>query len=124
MAHTPPLVPSKLEECHQMVESRSEGANFFFLSLSPPCIFFMVHYSTQHLILPIIETIFRPIDAKCHSPPITAMLCAFCTGLSVVLDAVIRLRSGGARNALSAETDSPYGGNKIYSSILRRKGLV
>lgn len=84
----------------------------------------MVHYSTQHLILPIIETIFRPIDAKFRSPPITAMLCAFCTGLSVVLDAVIRLRSGGARNALSAETDSSYGGNKIYSSILRRKGLV
>lgn len=98
---------------------------FFFslsLSFSPPCIFFMVHYNTQRLILPIIETIFRPIDAKFHSPPITATFCAFCRGWYVVLDAVMCPRSGGARNALSAETDSPDGGNKIYSSILRCKG--
>lgn len=109
-----------------MVESRSGGANFSppSLSLSLHLESFLWSITTRHLILPIIETIFRPIDAKSHSPPITATFCAFCRGRFVVLDAVMRLRSGGARNALSAETDSPYGGNKIYSSILRRGGLV
>lgn len=54
----------------------------FFFS---PCFFFMVHYSTQHLILPIIETIFWLIDAKFHSSLITVMRFAFYRNVSMWL---------------------------------------
>lgn len=44
------LVPLKLEECHQMVKSRSE-----YVVFHPAFFFLMVHYSVLHLLLPIME---------------------------------------------------------------------
>lgn len=106
------LVPLKLEECHQMVKSRSEYVIFH------PASFLMVHYSVLHHLLPIMENVYWLSGAKFYSSLITIMLYAFPGNVSMWYD-VMYLRSGGKHNVLSVETNFPFGDNKIYPSILQ-----